>query len=68
MKASTSKGKGKSWGSLTKQPKSETTEGPSSGESHSSLTPSKFCGPTKGNKDLPIDRSAGVKMGAYAGT
>ncbi len=38
------------------------------GESHKALGSSKFIGPTKGNKDLPIDRTAGVKAGAYSGS
>ena len=33
------------------------------GEPHKPLSPSKFCGPTKGNKDLPINRTEGVKSG-----
>jgi hypothetical protein len=33
------------------------------GESHKPLSPAKWVGPTKGNKDLPIDRTAGVKSG-----
>ncbi len=32
-------------------------------ESHKPLGSSKFCGPTKGNKDLPINRTEGVKSG-----
>jgi len=32
-------------------------------ESHSSVKSSKFCGPTKGNKDLPINRTSGVTSG-----
>ncbi len=33
------------------------------GESHKPVPNTKFCGPTKGNKDLPPDRTAGVKSG-----
>lgn len=65
---STAKSKGKSWGSLTKQPKAETLAGPSSGESHSGKPSTKFCGPTKGNRDLPPNRTSGVKQGGYAGS
>ena len=65
--ASTAKGKGKGWGSLTKSCKAETTEGPSSGESHPGSPSSKFIGATKGNKDLPPNRTAGVSQGSYAG-
>jgi len=36
-------------------------------ESHKPLSNSKFCGPTKGNKDLPIDRTAGVSTGHGGG-
>jgi hypothetical protein len=68
MKDSTHSGKGKAWGSLTKQPKPETLAGPSSGESHSGSPSSKFIGSTKGNKDLPTNRSSGVKQGGYKGT
>lgn len=32
-------------------------------ESHKPVPTTKFCGPTKGNTDLPIDRTAGVKSG-----
>jgi hypothetical protein len=38
------------------------------GESHKPLGGAKWIGPTKGNKDLPIDRTAGVKSGAYSGS
>lgn len=67
MKASTHKGKGKAWGSLTSQPKAETLAGPSSGESHSGSPSSKFIGPTKGNSDLPCNRTAGVSSGGGKG-
>lgn len=39
----------------------------SSGESHSAMRNSKFCGPTKGNRDLPIDRTKGVSTGHGGG-
>jgi len=68
MKNSTHSGKGKGWGSLTKQPKAETLVGPSSGEGHSGSPSSKFIGATKGNTDLPCNRTSGVKQGGYAGS
>lgn len=68
MKGSTHSGKGKAWGSLTSQPKPGTTEGPSSGESHGGSPSSKFIGKTKGNSDLPCNRSAGVSAGGYKGS
>ncbi len=36
--------------------------------SHKTKSASKFCGPTKGNKDLPINRSSGVSQGGYKGS
>jgi len=58
MKASTHSGKGKSWGHPAKgSVKSDSTVGPSSGESHSGSPSSKFIGKTKGNSDLPPNRS-----------
>lgn len=68
MKTSSHKGKGKGWGSLTKQPRAGTTEGPSSGEGHGGSPSSKFIGPTKGNSDLPCNRTKGVSQGSYAGS
>lgn len=35
-------------------------------ESHKPVSNSKFCGPTKGNSDLPPDRSTGLATG-YGG-
>ena len=68
MKNSSShSGKGKAWGSLTSKPKAETLAGPSSGEGHSGSPSSKFIGPTKGNTDLPPNRTAGVSAGSYKG-
>lgn len=66
MKSSTHSGKGVKWGSLTKTPKPDCLVGPSSGESHSGSPSSKFIGSTKGNKDLPPNRTSGVKSG-YGG-
>lgn len=68
MKGSTHKGKGKSWGSLTSQPKADNLVGPSSGEGHSGSPSSKFIGKTKGNTDLPCNRTSGVNQGGYKGT
>lgn len=68
MKSSTHKGKGKAWGSLVSKPKAETLAGPSSGSSGSGSPSSKFIGPTKGNTDLPPNRTSGVKQGGYKGT
>ncbi len=64
---STHKGKGKPWGSLTSQPAAETLAGPSSGSSGSGSPSSKFIGPTKGNSDLPPNRTKGVSEGSYKG-
>jgi hypothetical protein len=56
---STHSGKGKHWGSLTKKRKSEYAQ-VDTGESHKGLSKSGFfLGDTKGNKDLPPNRSAG---------
>ncbi len=68
MKNSTHSGKGKAWGSLVSTPKADNLVGPSSGESHSGKPSTKFCGPTKGNTDLPPNRTSGVKQGGYKGT
>ncbi len=68
MKGSTHSGKGKAWGSLTSQPKAETLAGPSSGSSGGGSPSSKFIGKTKGNSDLPPNRTSGVKAGGYKGT
>lgn len=38
----------------------------SSGESHKAKTADKFCGPTKGNKDLPPNRTDSTP-GGYGG-
>lgn len=65
--SSTHKGKGKPWGSLTGKCKPETTEGPRSGGSGSGSPSSKFIGPTKGNSDLPPNRSQGVSSGHGGG-
>lgn len=54
--ASTHSGKGKHWGSLTKQPGKEYQQH-SSGGSGGGSPSSKFIGPTKGNSDLPPKRS-----------
>ena len=68
MKNSSShKGKGKGWGKLTGSVKSETVAGPSSGSSGGGSPSSKFIGPTKGNSDLPPNRTAGVSQGSYSG-
>ncbi len=40
----------------------------SSGEGHKAKGNSKFCGPTKGNKDLPPNRTSNTPEGKYAGT
>ena len=64
---STHSGKGKMWGSLTSMPMKETTAGPTSGESHSGSPSSKFIGPTKGNRDLPTNRTKGVSSGHGGG-
>ena len=53
---STHKGKGKHWGKLTKQPGKEYQQH-SSGDSGNGSPSSKFIGHTKGNKDLPPNRS-----------
>lgn len=40
-----------------------------SGEGHSNVKSSKFCGPTKGNKDFPPDRTKGApSQGGYKGS
>ncbi len=39
----------------------------SSGESHSKVNNSKFCGPTKGNKDLPPNHTSNTPEGQYHG-
>jgi len=36
-------------------------------ESHSSVKSSKFCGATKGNTDLPTNRTSGVSSGHGGG-
>ena len=36
-------------------------------ESHRPKTADKFCGPTKGNKDLPPERTSGVSGGNGGG-
>ena len=64
--ASTSSTTGKHWGKLT-GPVSEGYQ-QVGGESHPSVKTSHFCGPTKGNRDLPPNRTAGVSQGAYKGT
>ena len=64
--ASTSSAKGVAWGHACKQPVKEGYN-QIGGESHSSVGSSKFCGPTKGNRDLPPNRTAGVSQGGYAG-
>ena len=53
---STHSGKGVAWGHACKQP---TKEGYNQigGEGHSSAPSSKFIGETKGNRDLPTNRS-----------
>lgn len=53
---STSRTKGVAWGHPTKQP---TKEGYNQigGEGHSSAPSGKFIGETKGNRDLPTNRS-----------
>jgi len=53
--------KGKHWGSLTSSRKKEYDQR-SSGESHKSGAGlgGKFSGGTKGNKDLPTNRTKGV--------
>lgn len=53
---STHSGKGKHWGKLTGQPGKEYQQH-SSGSSGSGSPSSKFIGSTKGNKDLPPNRS-----------
>lgn len=62
---STSSTKGKSW----PHPVSSRAEGyvQVGGESHKSKGAEKFCGPTKGNTDLPPDRSSGVVGGKGGG-
>jgi hypothetical protein len=62
--ASTSSTSGKHWGKLT----GSVSEGYQQvgGESHSSVKSGPFCGPTKGNRDLPPNRSDGV-AGGYGG-
>jgi hypothetical protein len=65
--SSTHKGKGKAWGSLTSQPKAETTAGPTAGDKASGSPASKFIGATKGNKDLPPNRTSGVSTGHGGG-
>lgn len=52
-------GKGKSWGHPVGSVAPETAAGPTSGESHQPMKSTKFIGPTKGNHDLPIDRTSG---------
>jgi len=63
--ASTSSTKGVSWPHPCKGAKEGYNQ--VGGESHSSVSPSQFCGPTKGNRDLPIDRTAGASQGQYSG-
>lgn len=60
---STHKGKGKAWGHPAKGAK-EGYNQHSSGDSGNGSPSSKFIGPTKGNSDLPPNRTAGVKSGA----
>jgi hypothetical protein len=38
-----------------------------SGESHSAVKHGKFCGPTKGNSDLPPDHTKNTPQGSYSG-
>jgi len=38
-----------------------------SGESHGTVTPTEYCGPTKGNTDVPPDRTTGYVSGKGAG-
>jgi hypothetical protein len=54
---STHSGSGKHWGSLTASRKSEYAQH-SSGGSGGGSPSSQFIGPTKGNKDLPTNRSS----------
>lgn len=55
---STHSGKGKHWGKLTKKHGPEYNQVTSGAVSHSPAKKSGFfLGHTKGNKDLPIDRS-----------
>lgn len=60
-------GKGKPWGPLVGKVAAETAAGPTSGESHRPMKPTEFLGPTKGNHDLPIDRTSGVSTGHGGG-
>lgn len=58
--------KGKAWGSLTPKVKEGYRQVSSGGKATG--TPSgKFLGPTKGNRDLPTDRSSGVSSGHGGG-
>lgn len=62
------KGKGKGWGDLTK-PCGKEYQQRSSGESHKGGAGlgGKFSGGTKGNKDLPTNRTKGVSSGHGGG-
>lgn len=62
---STSRTKGVAWGHPCRPAKEGYNQ--VGGESHSSVGSSKFCGPTKGNSDLPPNRTAGVSTGHGGG-
>jgi len=67
--ASTHKGKGKHWGKLTAGRKSEYEQRTVGAVSHKSASKSGFfLGHTKGNKDLPTNRSSGVSSGHGGGS
>lgn len=62
---STSSTKGVPWGSAVRPAKEGYNQ--VGGESHKAKGAEKFCGPTKGNTDLPPDRSSGVSTGHGGG-
>jgi len=65
--ASSHSGKGKAWGKLTGGRKTEYAQ--VTNESHKPCgKQSFFLGKTKGNKDLPIDRTSGVSSGHGGGS
>lgn len=62
---STSSTKGKPWGHPCKAAKEGYNQ--VGGEGHSPAPSSKFIGETKGNRDLPTNRTAGVVSGKGGG-
>jgi len=62
---STSSTKGKAWGHPCRAAKEGYNQ--VGGEGHLSVGASKFCGPTKGNRDLTPNRTAGVSTGHGGG-